>query len=153
MLPFSLDLYKNLNYVLFLIGSLLCCTRQMSPTLSPRIRFSQLHFVFMTFSRKKAVTRFPTGNNKCYYLPSSPTHIITPASFRRPYLYSSRILPGNVFPPQNNFQVSRRETLVTDFRLEIRLSYAFLKANLPRKINTAGSASAACNNKIKGKRP
>lgn len=60
-------------------------------SLRPHIRSSQLHFVFMTFSPcfVKAVTRFPTGNNKCYYLPSSPTHIITPASSRRLYLYSS----------------------------------------------------------------
>lgn len=99
---------------------------------------------------------FSTGN----YPPSSYVHII-PASFSRSLFIVIMFvwqLLWNVLPARTDFPrltlwnvtfVVKMEKVISDWP-EISFSYAS-QLNTPKKINTAGSASAACNNTIRGK--
>lgn len=85
-----------------------------------------------------------------------PTHIIAPASFIRSVFILVWLLLQYILPSRTDFP--RRECHVCsedgDSDLGLTRDQSRLRLfqlNPPKKINTAGSASAACNNTIRGK--
>jgi len=131
-------------------------------SLRAHIRFSQLHLLFMTF--------FPLFRNdsdlfcffsvRKYYPALSHAHIIIPASSSRSVFILVMFiwwLLRNVLPPHTDFP-HRALWNVTKWRWRCDFRHTWdqsrlclFQLNPPKKINTAGSASAACSNTIKGK--